>query len=153
MNDAIRHLKILHNNPFIFAPAFVAFYLGLGEKRNALLLAYLVLPMVLHATTQEYLRKANRRSSLRTMVKDSRRLCGMPELVEIHRGLSSVTLQYLFDEKRLILRPHLAIEIAGDVQRDVVSPPGVVKAAERFGRLVKPYDVPAVYRILGVAYL
>lgn len=152
MSDPIHHLRVLHNNPFIFAPVFSAFFEELGEKQNALLLGYLVLPMTLHQPSRAFLQNAKRNSSVRTMLRDRTRILGVGERVDRYRVMTNTTLQYLLDTGGISCDRQLSVLVASQAT-DGSSPEGVVKAARRLGSLFGPYDVTMVFRTLGVISL
>ena len=153
MSDPIHQLHVLHNNPFIFAPAFGNFYKVLGEKENALLLGYLVLPITLHQPSRKFLNNANRRSSLRTMLKDRGNIYGLDERVALYREMTNTTIQYLLGTGSISVHSQVAVTVADNQTLNGPAPEGVIKAARRLGTLFEPYDVPTVFRMLGVMSL
>lgn len=153
MSDSVHHLRVLHNNPFIFAPAFVAFFEALGEKDRSLLLGYLVLPMSLHQLSRKFLNKANSRSSIRTMLQDRGHIHGLDERVIRYREMSNTTIQYLLDTGGISVHSQIVVAVSDQQAVDGPSPEGVVKAARRLGAFFQPYDVPTVFRRLGVMSL
>lgn len=153
MSDPIHHLKVLHNNPFIFASAFFAFFDTLGEKERALLLAYLVLPMTLYPPSRLFLKNARATSSIRSMMKERERIYGLDSRVARHREMTNTTIQYLLGAERMTIDGRLVVAVADQQPANGPSPEGVVKAARRLGILFQPYDVPTVFRLLGVMSL
>lgn len=150
MNDPISHLDVLANNPFIFATSMLEFYVKLGVKKHSLLLAYLVLPITLQGERRKFLMNAKSTSNLRTMSGKNGIFNGLPELVEDYKMTTNATLQYLISAG--------AIRIDGDsvlVERaleghDSPSPKGLEKATAALARFLIPYEVPMVYRMVGV---
>lgn len=153
MGDPLHHLRVLHNNPFIFSPAIVAFFSSLGEKERALLLGYLVLPITLHSPSRKYLGKARATSSLRTMLQDRSRLHGLDERVARYREMSNVTLQYLLSTGGITVSDQLVVTITKQQPVNGPSPDGMIKAASQLGAFFRPYDVPSIFRMLGVMSL
>ncbi|OGS81659.1 MAG: hypothetical protein A2061_10005 [Gallionellales bacterium GWA2_59_43] len=153
MGDPIQHLRVLHNNPFIFSSAIAAFFGSLGEKEQALLLGYLVLPITLHLPSRKYLGKARANSSLRTMLQDRSRLYGLDERVGRYREMSNATLQYLLSIGGISVNELLVVTIAEQQPMDGPTPEGMIKAARQLGNFFSPYDVPTVFRMLGVMSL
>lgn len=153
MGDPIHHLRVLHNNPFIFSSAIVAFFGSLGEKEQALLLGYLVLPITLHLPSRMYLGKARSTSSLRTMLQDRSRLHGLDERVARYREMSNATLQYQLSTGGISVNDQLVVTIAEQQSTDGPAPEGMIKAARQLGNFFSPYDVPTVFRMLGVMSL
>lgn len=153
MSDPIHHLRMLHNNPFIFAPAFGTFFKNIGEKDRGLLLTYLLLPMVLYPPSHKFLHKANSRSSLRTMLQDRGRIHGLDERVARYRHVTNTTIQYLRESRSIMIDGQLVVAVATKPTIEGPSPEGMIKAARNLGVFFKPYDVPTVFRMLGVMSL
>lgn len=153
LGDPIHHLRVLHNNPFIFASAIVAFFDSLGEKDHALLLGYLVLPITLHIPTRKFLGKARTRSNLRTMLQDRSRLHGLDERVALYREMTNMTLQYLSSTGGISFNKQLVVAVTEHQLMNGPAPEGVNKAARQLGNFFRPYDVPSVFRMLGVMSL
>lgn len=150
VNDPISHLEILANNPFIFATSMLDFYAKLGIKKHSLLLAYLVLPIALQGERRNFLKNAKSTSNLRTMSAKNGVFNGLPELVEDYKAITNATLQYLISAG--------AITIVGDavvVERtleghDAPAPKGLEKATAALARFFVPYEVPMIFRMVGV---
>jgi hypothetical protein len=153
MSNAIHHLQTLHNNPFIFAPALVAFFETLGNKEKSLLLGYLILPMTLHLPSREFLENSIRTSSIRTMLKDRARIYGLNERITQYREMVNITVQYLLNIGSLQLNEQLSVSIFDKKLMDSPSPKGIIKAASNLGKLFRPYEVPMIFRMLGVMSL
>lgn len=153
MSDPIHSLHVLHNNPFIFAPAFGNFYKLLGEKEYSLLLGYLILPITLHQPSRKFLNNANSRSSLRTMLKDRRNIYGLDERVALYREMTNTTIQYLLGTGGISVHSEVVVTAADHQILNGTAPEGVIKAAHRLGTFFQPYDVPTVFRMLGVMSL
>lgn len=153
MRDPIHHLRVLHNNPFIFAPALAAFFEELGVKKRSFLLGYLVLPMTLHFPSRRFLQHANSRSSLRTMLQERARIHGLEERLARYREMTNTTFQYLLDGGVVSVDGQLSVLVYNVNATAGPSPDGVVRAARQLGRLLHPYDVSMVFRMLGVVAL
>lgn len=153
MTSALDHLYELHINPFLFARAMLAFFESLGEKEQSILLAYLVLPIALDRENREFLSRAKGNSSLRTFASKPERLRALPERVEAYRENTNATLRYLISLKAIRLSDR-QIVVDDSVQLpDGTSPDGLVSAATTLGRFFRDYQVPAVYRMVGVMAL
>lgn len=152
MSNAIEHLSVLHNNPFIFAPALAEFYSEFGSAKRGMLLAYLVLPLVLPEEPRKYLRAIRANSSLRMLLKERARIHGLAARVQQYRLITDKTLQYLIDAAVIEIGVDLSIAVTGQVSSGV-APEGVMVAARGLAKLCLPYDVQTVYRMLGVKSL
>lgn len=153
MTSALDHLYELHTNPFLFARAMLAFFESLGEKEQSVLLAYLVLPIVLNRENRTFLSRAKSNSSLRTFSSKPERLRALPERVEAYRENTNATLRYLISLKAIRLSDRRIVVVDGVELPDGTSPDGLVSAAATLGRFFKDYQVPAVYRMMGVMAL
>lgn len=167
MSNAIQSFGALYNNPFIFMPIFLSFYDSLGEKPRSILLSYLVLPLVLYPESHSFLVKAIPRSSMKTLVEansrnskekmekiDKRsRIYGIEERIVGYRDLTNASLQYAVDVSILDIDEDLSVEVTSDWHTTPICSPEQLKAAYNLGRLFKPYDVPTIYRNLGVKRL
>lgn len=152
MSDPIDHLYTLHTNPFLFASTLRGFFEHLKPRQHSVLLAYLVLPIVLEQKNRDFLEKARRTSNLRTMLTHRELLTAIPQRLEDYRQVTNDTLRYLVSAELLTmdgtqarLGPYNAV--------DPVAPPGAVVAAAKLAEFFKPFDVPAIYRLLGVMQL
>lgn len=150
MSNAVNSFSVLHNNPFLFGPMFPAFASELGEKKNAILLAYLVLPFCLHSKSRTFLERANVKSSIRTLLSDRERFYGLEERIQDLTDMSNKSLQYAIDIGALIIDSELSISVGEPWPDTIIVEPGAIKAAKRLGVLFSPYDVPTIYRMLGI---
>jgi hypothetical protein len=153
MNNAIDSYSVIHNNPFTLAPLFREFYSSLPPAPKNLLLSYLVLPLVLYPESRKFLTNANKASSIRTMRKEHGRFYGLPERVQEYRRLTNLCIQYASDLGALELNNDLSLVVNGRKLDLALCPDSSPKAARNLGKLLSPYEPPAVYRLLGVTSL
>lgn len=145
---AVEHIFTLQRSPIALAPVIHQFFANSQPRDKDLLLSYLVLPMVLYPTTQEYLLKANKTSNLRTLCNDQARLVGLIHNTQQFKSLTHAAL--------LVLQAEQAIEISNDMTvkslRDVRAANANVnqlKAALRLSTICAEADVVSIYRTLG----
>ena len=156
MSNAIQSLGVLHNNPFIFAPLFSQFYKSLREKPKSILRSYLVLPFVLYPESRIYLVKAISTSSLRTLMgKKGHRehIYGLDERIADYRELTNTSFQHAVDMNVLQIGETLSVDVVSDWSTYPMHLNDQLKAAKRLGILFAPFDVPTVYRMIGVKKL
>ncbi|AOZ06466.1 three component ABC system middle component [Cupriavidus malaysiensis] len=151
--DVIQNLYILHNNPFLFAEPMVRFYEALGALENNVVLAYLVLPMILHEPSRKLLQRDHSKTSLRTFLEAPERLHGLQRRIRAKRVLTNTTLQYLVSVGRLQVEQAQVVHVDPSKFERQLSAAAVCRAAKALGRIFQPYDVPTVYRMLGVMSL
>lgn len=152
MTDPISHLYVLHTNPFLFASTLHNFYERLGPRQHSVLLAFVVLPIVLEPKNREFLLKARSTSSLRTMLTHRELLTGIPQRLEEYREVTMETLRYLVSA-RLADVDDARVLLGSSRLTDSTSPPGTVSAARKLADFFAPFDVPTIYRLLGVMQL
>lgn len=153
MSNAIQSFGVIHNNPFILAPLFPAFYGSFPAKPNSVLLSYLVLPLVLYPVSKKFLVNAISRSSVRTLVSDRERLFGLAERIGDYRELTSICLQYAIDVGSIVVGDDLSVGVIAGQLLEGACPGGSAKAANHLGQLFAPFDIPTIYRMLGVKKL
>jgi hypothetical protein len=152
MSDPISHLYTLHTNPFLFATTLHGFYDQLGARQHSVLLAYLVLPIVLEQKNRDFLQKARSTSSLRTMLTHRELLTAIPQRLEDYRQVTVDTLRYLVSAHLLEVQGSEVV-LGPNSPPDPIAPPGAVAAARKLAEFFKPFDVPTIYRLLGVIQL
>ncbi len=153
MSTPVQALWVLHNNPFALGYLLPVFYGALEEKSKSLLLSYLVFPLALYPESQKFLRNANVRSSVRTLLKDKSRIFGLEERIAGYRRLTNLSIQHKIDNGLIRIGDDMAVL----TDLGAVSCPehlaGAKKAAGRLGVLFRPFDVPSIYRFLGLRRL
>ena len=92
MSKYVDSIYKINNNIFIFTPLFVAFYQNLKPNPKNLLLSYLVLPLVLHKTSQEKIKNSKTTSSIFTFLdsKDKNKrenVYGLPKRVQDYKSM------------------------------------------------------------------
>lgn len=151
--NAIQHYGTLARSPLLLAPVIESFFQGLKPFEKNILLGYLVLPIVLYPPSRDFLENATAISSIRTFCKDRSRIAGLPQRVSELRLTSSLAMQNSIDYGRLILHHDLTMEYG---EPSIISNERMeveVKAARRLASIFEPYNVPTVYRLLGVMKL
>lgn len=151
--NAIEHYVTLTRSPLLLSPIIESFFQETTPFDKNLLLGYLVLAIVLHPPSRNFLCNANARSSVRSFCADRSRLAGLPQRVAELRTTTSLAVQNAIDCDRLILKPDLSVEYAEKPNNLRLEMPSEIKAAKRLASLFEPYDVPTIYRLLGVTNL
>ena len=151
--NAIQHYVTLTRSPLLLSPIIESFFQEIRPFGKNLLMGYLVLPIVLYPPSQHFLCNANSRSSVRSFCADRSRLAGLPQRVAELRTTTSLAVQNAIDCDRLILNSDLSLEYA---EQQNIANRGMlneIKAAKRLASILEPYDVPTIYRLLGVTNL
>lgn len=152
MSRAIESFATIYNNPFIFVPLFAEFYASLGAQPKGLLASYVVLPLCLHADSRRFFANAKSTSTLHSFVRDRSRLHGLPERVKRYRDLTHTTLQHGFNLDSLRLEDDLSITARAPQSSDFC-PVNSAVAARKLGKIVAPFDMVTLYRVLGIQSL
>ena len=150
MSTAIESFAILHYSPFVIAPLFEAFYENTHVQPNDILLAYIVLPLTLPENSRLYLKRATVASSLSTFCKESSRLYGLPERVLELREVTHACIQLVIDSGGIGVNSDLSVQFRCRNIDASTCPKDAIMAAEKLGKLCQSYDVPSIYRLLGV---
>jgi len=87
------------------------------------------------------------------MLKDRQHIYGLDERVALYREMTNTTIQYLLGTGGISVHSQVAVTVADHQILDGTAPVGVIKAASRLGIFFQPYDVPTVFRMLGVMSL
>jgi hypothetical protein len=153
MTSALASYGTLFYSPFVLAPIIENFYSHSRTIPKNFLLSYLVLPITLNRESRDFLVKATSRSSLRTFSEERVRLYGLAERVQRFRTLTNTCLQLCIDTRGLKIEDDLSITKLAHNLTNSAAPKGSIKAAVRLAKLLDPYDVPAIYRFLGVEAL
>lgn len=153
-DNAIHHYMTLTRSPLLLAPVIEEFFREFPNKEKSILLGYLILPIVLYPSSKNFLVKAIVTSSMRTFCndKDKERLAGLPQRVQELRDVSNLAMQNSIACGRLSLGDDLSIQVEALDQLDTLLR-DEIKAAKRLAQFLEPYDVPTVYRLLGVKNL
>lgn len=150
---AFQNYATLTQSPLVLAPVIESFFYALERQERNILLGYLVLPIVLHAPSRQFLGNARSTSSLITFCRNKEFLAGLSTRVERWKHVSGVAMQNSVSCHHLEVKEDLSIA-AGHVANEVDGlMPKETKAAKKLAHLMSPYSVAAVYRILGVGKL
>ena len=156
MSKSIKHLSTLYNNPFVLGHVLYSFYKTLGEccrdsMDKSILLSYLVFPLSLYPSSQQYLiQRRHRNSCLRILAKEHDRLFGLQERIHKYKTLTNITMQYACDLRVLSITQSQSVKVLTDWPAGFAAPPNASKAAGRLGEFVCEHDIPTSYRMLGV---
>jgi hypothetical protein len=150
MSTAIDSFHTLHYSPYIIAPIFEGFFKTAERQRNSFLLSYIVLPLTLYPPSRTFLKSSNKNSSLTTFWREPSRFLGLSQRVEQYRELSNSCIQCCIDGGAMRIDENLSVIFLGRTLDASTAPADSVRAAEKLGELLKPLDVPAIFRLLGV---
>ncbi|WOF16292.1 hypothetical protein F1737_05975 [Methanoplanus sp. FWC-SCC4] len=152
MNELLKNIYYLYNNPFVFGKVIHTFFKSLDKKENGQLLSYLVLPLVLYPSSQQYLtQRKDSRSSLRILAKDNKRIYGLQDRISEFKQVTDITLQYGIDIGTLKIGDDLSIKVLRDWPESLnFSSKEVLTATKRLGEFMSKNDIVTNYQILGV---
>lgn len=153
MTRAIESLGIIHNNPFILAPLFLTFYKNISPRPQNQLLSYLVLPLVLYPASRHYLDRANSKSSIRVLMQKKDRVYGLAGRIQGYRSLTNTCLQYAIDTRAMRVNEDLTVGVIADILNHTYCPAQSDRAARKLAALCAPYEVPTIFRMLGLKKL
>ena len=154
--DSIKNISLIYNNPFMFSPLFVEFYLNTPQMEKNILLAYLVLPLALYRPSQLAIKnsQAGSRSTIYSVFserKTEERVFGLEERVKNYKSLTNDSIQYSISNGMLALNEDLSIAIKDPkLANKKLCPKDALMAARKLGILFAKHDIPTCYGILGV---
>jgi hypothetical protein len=153
MANAIDSYGTLYFSPFVLAPLITRFYEKSAPQPHNVLLTYLVLPMVLYPSSRGFLKNAKRTSTLWTFCKERERLYGLANRVQEYRELSSKCLQLAIDSRTLRIESDLSVSFVDEQVNSVACQKDTLTAAKNLAAILSPFDIPTVFRSLGVKRL
>lgn len=155
MSKSVDSYYTLYNNPFLLSCIIVQFYKHYNSKQsNDLLLSYLILPLTLYESSKLALQRANKQRSIRTFVKDSKRLFGLADRLNEYKKMTNLAIQYAIDQGFLHIDKTLSVTI--DPENKPVLYNGLksyLKAAENLAKMLNETELVAVYRQFGIKKL
>ncbi|MBC3231356.1 three component ABC system middle component [Serratia fonticola] len=144
----VDHLFTLQRSPIVLAPVIHQFFARSQPRERDLLLSYLILPMVLYPTMQDYLLTVRKTSNLRTLCKDQSRLVGLTHNVQQFKSLTHASLLVLKTEQRIEITDNLVVHSLSDVNAANANPKQL-EAAQRLSMVCADTDIVSIYRTLG----
>lgn len=153
MSKVVENIHKIYNNPFVLTPLIVKFYEKYQGQDNDILFSYLILPLVLHVETRDWLKRANIKSSLHSFGKKRENLYSLPQRIKEYKNLTNLCMQHAIDNKILSIGESLKVEVINPEQLCVETLKTSLKASENIVKIIKDFDTVAVYRLLGVKSL
>lgn len=153
MSKFVDSIYQIHNNPFVLAPLFVEFFRNIQPKFKNILLAYLVLPLVLHEDSKQSLVHAKTTSSIHTFNNKKENLFGLHERIRLYKDLTNQCIQYAIDNQMIKINENLIVEVLIKENKTVENLKESLKASSNLHKIFRDLDVVAIYKLLGVKEL
>lgn len=158
MSKYVDSVYKINNNIFIFTPLFVAFYKNLKPNPKNLLLSYLVLPLILHKTSQEKIKNSKTTSSIFTFLdsKDKNKrenVYGLPKRVQDYKEITNQCILYAIKNKWLELNDDLSVAFLKEQKNSIASLDSAFRASSKLCNIFQNLDVVSIYKQLGVKEL
>ena len=153
MSKILEHTHRIYNNSFVFTPLIIEFYKGYKGQDKDILLAYLILPLVLHEETMQWLSKAKTTSSLHSFGRIKENYFGLPQRIVEYKNITNKCLQNAIDNKRIAIDEDLRVNIIDSSNIDVPLSEKSLKASANIVKIIKDLGVVPIYRLLGVKKL
>lgn len=154
MIKRIEYLYTLYNNIFAYTPLLHSFYEEYIGQDKDVLLSYLILPLALNETSRNKLVKLTARSSLFTFCKYEECIIGLPERIKQYKAVTNDCIQYGVDRGLFTVSDSLHIEVSKlENSENFIVDNDKIKAAKKIAMILKSFDIPTIYRNLGVAEL
>lgn len=142
--DALYELKY---NPFEYGAYIASFYAAVGESKNNLLLAPLVVPLCSHPVFGQKLCNSNIRSTIWSVFDDRTKLYDLQERIDGFQALTEQCIQYCLVNDWLSVDEQ-NLELRASIESDSIF--ANQKSAEKLGRLFSGHTVVEIYEFLGV---
>ena len=154
MIKRVEYLYTLYNNIFAYTPILHSFYQEyIGQDRD-ILLSYLILPLVLNETSRNKLVNLTTRSSLFSFCKYEDCIIGLPERIKQYKAVTNDCIQYGVDSGLFTISDSLHIEVSKlENSENFIVDNDKIKASKKIAMILKSFDIPTIYRNLGVAEL
>ncbi len=146
----------INNNIFVFSPLIVNFYKNLQPTKKNILLAYLVLPIVLHEDSYKKTKYLKKSSNIFTFLdnKDKKNLIfGLENRIQKYKELTEKCIIYAIEMNWLEIKKDLSVKYLQDVNNKLSNLENAYKASEKLHIIFKNYDVVTIYKYLGVKKL
>ncbi len=153
MSKVVENLHKIHNNPFVLTPLIVGFYEKYQGAEKDILLSYLILPLVLHTQTRDWLKRANIKSSLYSFGRKEENFYALSQRIEEYKSLSNLCMQYAINNNLISIEEGLKVKVIKSDQSCIETLKDSLKASENIVKIVKDFDVVSIYRLLGVKNL
>lgn len=154
MIKRIEYLYTLYNNIFVYTPIVYSFFEEYTGQDKDILLSYLILPLVLNKTSRGKLVNLTSRSSLFTFCKYEECIIGLQERIKQYKNVTNDCIQYGIDGGLFTISDSLHIEVLkSEMPEKFIADTEKMKAAKRLAKIFKSFDIPTIYRNLGVAEL
>ena len=142
--DALYEIKY---NPFQYGAYIASFFTTVGELKNNILLADLVIPLCSHPLFGPKLFNSNVRSTIWSVFEDRTKLYDLQERIDGFQALTEQCIQYCLINDWLSIDEHSLALRACDESDSVFTNQ---KGAEKLGRLFCGHSVIEIYAFLGV---
>ena len=153
MSKLLGSIYQIHNNPFVLSPLFVEVFRHIQPMPKNILLAYLVLPLVLHEDSKQSLVRARTTSSIHSFSKKKENLFGLQERICLYKDLTNQCIQYAIDNQMMKIGDNLIVEVLIKENNTVENLKKSLNAASNLHKIFRDLDVVAIYRLLGVKEL
>lgn len=150
--QAADHIYTLHRSPFVMAPVIQNFYQHWVPVENDILLSYLILPLVTFPPMHQFLKRARRDSSVRTMTSDASRIIGLAMRVEEFKSITNSALLILKAENRLNIMEDLSVRALQEPQT-ANSNQDLLRYGQKLAMVLSGESVVTNYRMLGLKSL
>lgn len=153
MSRLVDNISKIHNNPFVLTPLIIGFYNNTEPRPNDILLAYLILPLVLHEESKHSLAYAKVTSSTQSFKRKKENLYGLAGRVESYKDLTNKCIQYAIDNKYIKINKNLSVEVIKKEITTIGSLEKSLRASSNLHKVFRDLDVVSIYRLLGVKEL
>jgi hypothetical protein len=90
---------------------------------------------------------------LATFAAQRQRIFGLQDRIEYYKGLTNLCIQFSIDSGALEISPLATVRRGQSSLSEEASPIKSITAAKKLGEICTPFEIPAVFRMLGIKSL
>ena len=146
-----RHIHKLNVNPFLGSLIIQSFYNGYKQNKCALLLHYLILPLVMYSDIRDILTSINKRGDLKSVVQLNKvAFVDTQEKIWLMRRLTNLTLINLHTKNKITLKAEVIIHATVNYEHFNHEIKNYLRAANYLGILFSTEETENIYKHLKV---
>jgi len=154
MSDFSKSIHTIYNNPFILTPILISFYKNYTGKKNDMLLAYLIFPIVLEQEHIANIKRVNSRTTLHRFTKNKDFMSGFYDRFVIYKHITNLCLQYAIDSQYIVVDNDMKVKVVTN-DRLFFDPlmEDSLRLASSLHKVFKRINVVNIYQAFGIKEL
>jgi hypothetical protein len=153
MSKFVDNIFTIHNNIFSLTPIIISFYKNYRSREKDILLAYFILPIVLHPDIIDDIKNVTVKSNLTRLVTNKKFMAGFQDRFKQFQQITNDCLQYAIDCKYIEMDKKMSIKV---INKDTLytdnSLANSINLASKLPKMFK-LDVINTYYAFGITGL